>query len=84
MKYYVPVGRGGAFFSVGMVVSGMMGSVVYWCASFRRGAARPMKLASPIGQSGRVIGRSGTSSVIATGSSPARPIRGAAMMDIER
>ena len=39
MKYYVPVGPGGVFFRIGMVVTGMMGSLVYWRASRRRGAA---------------------------------------------
>ena len=44
MKYYVPVGPGGVVFRIGMVVTGMMGSVVYWRASRRRGVARPLKL----------------------------------------
>jgi hypothetical protein len=49
MKYYVPVGPGGVFFRIGMVVTGMMGSVVYWRASRRRGAARSIEPPSPSG-----------------------------------
>ena len=40
MKYYVSVGPGGVFFRVGMAVTGMMGSLVYWRASRRRAAVR--------------------------------------------
>ena len=40
MKYYVPVGPGGVFFRIGMAVTGMMGSLVYWRASRRRAAAQ--------------------------------------------
>jgi hypothetical protein len=36
MKYYVPVGRGGLFFQLGMIAIRIMGSVVYWRASRRR------------------------------------------------
>jgi hypothetical protein len=39
MKYYLPVGRGGLFFNIGMIAIRMMGSVAYWRASRRRGAA---------------------------------------------
>ncbi len=39
MKYYMPVGPGGVFFRTGMFVLGMMGSLVYWRACRRRGAA---------------------------------------------
>ena len=51
MKYYVPVGRGGVFFRVGMAVTGMMGSLVYWRASRRRSAAISMEISSPVGRS---------------------------------
>jgi hypothetical protein len=39
MKYYVSVGPGGVFFRVGMLVNGIIGSLVYWRATRRRGAA---------------------------------------------
>jgi hypothetical protein len=47
MKYYVSAGRGGFFFRIGMVVTGMMGSLVYWRASRRRGAAQSIELFRP-------------------------------------
>jgi hypothetical protein len=54
MKYYVPVGPGGVFFRVGMAVTGMMGSLVYWRASRRRVAAGPMAISAPVGHIGLV------------------------------
>ncbi len=39
MRYYVTVGRGGPFFRISMVVTGILGSLVYWRASRRRAAA---------------------------------------------
>jgi hypothetical protein len=51
MRYYVPVGPGGPFFRVCTVVTGLMGSLVYWRASRRRDAARAIKLATPVGSS---------------------------------
>ncbi len=41
MKYYVSVGALGVVFRIGMIATGMMGSLVYWRASRRRVAARP-------------------------------------------
>jgi hypothetical protein len=60
MKYYVPVGPGGVFFRVGMTLTGMMGSLVYWRASRRRGAALAMHPFSPVGHPEPVIQRAGT------------------------
>jgi hypothetical protein len=57
MKYYVPVGPGGVFFRVGMALTGMMGSVVYWRASRRRGAARALDASSHVGHPELVIRR---------------------------
>ena len=85
MKYYVPVGPGGVFFRVGMAVTGMMGSLVYWRASRRRGAASPMELSSPDGHPGSVIRRPATYGAIAAGSSAGQSAsRGAAMAGIDR
>jgi hypothetical protein len=64
MRYYVPVGPGGVFFRLGMVVTGMMGSVVYWRASRRRYAARLTTLALPVGHRGSITRRPATSSAI--------------------
>ena len=49
MKYYVSVGRGGMFFRIAMVVTGTIGSLVYWRASRRRCRAsdRPVFAAAP-------------------------------------
>jgi hypothetical protein len=57
MKYYVPVGPGGILFQIGMAVTGMMGSLVYWRASRRRIAAIPMQLPSAECQLGPIRGR---------------------------
>jgi hypothetical protein len=57
MRYYVPVGPGGPFFRVGMVVTGLMGSLVYWRASRRREAASAVKLATPVGDRGSIMRR---------------------------
>lgn len=57
MKYYVPVGPGGVFFRAGMVVTGMMGSLVYWRASRRRGAASRMEVNPPVGLPGSIMRR---------------------------
>jgi hypothetical protein len=57
MRYYVPVGPGGLFFRVGMVVTGLMGSLVYWRASRRREAARAIKLATPVDHRGSIMRR---------------------------
>jgi hypothetical protein len=71
MKYYVPVGRGGMFFRVGMAVTGMMGSLVYWQASRRRAAASRMELPSPGKQPRSVVAWSATYGAIDAGSSHA-------------
>ena len=54
MKYYVPVGRGGVFFRLGMIVVGTMGSMVYWRASRRRAATIRLALVMASGQSAAV------------------------------
>ncbi len=56
MKYYVSVGRGGVFFRIGMAVTGMMGSLVYWRASRLRCALRPTEVPSPMAHPGPVVG----------------------------
>jgi hypothetical protein len=71
MKYYVPVGAGGVFFRVGMAVTGMMGSLVYWRASRRRGAASLLELQSPACRPGPITWRPEAYGAIATGSSRA-------------
>ena len=81
MKYYVPVGHGGVFFRIGMVVTGMMGSVVYWRASRRRGAVRQMERYSPVGHPELVTRRPQTWSGITAGSSGET---GAVMAGIDR
>ena len=55
MKYYVPVGAGGLFFKVGMAVTGILGSLVYWRASRRRAATSLMTIPSSEGYPARVI-----------------------------
>lgn len=55
MKYYVPVGVGGMFFGVGMAVTGMIGSVVYWRASRCRDAERPRDVSLPTGHPPRFV-----------------------------
>jgi hypothetical protein len=57
MKYYVPVGLGGMFFRVGMTLTGLMGSLVYWRASRRRGAALAMDPSSLLDHPEPVIRR---------------------------
>jgi hypothetical protein len=57
MKYYVPVGPGGVFFRIGMTLTGMMGSLVYWRASRRRGAAIAMDRSSVVDHPQPVIRR---------------------------
>jgi hypothetical protein len=85
MKYYVPVGPGGVFFRVGMAVTGMMGSVVYWRASCRRGAAILMEFPSPASHPGPDIWRAEAYGAIAAGSSHALSAsRGAAVATIDR
>jgi hypothetical protein len=85
MKYYVPVGPGGVFFRIGMAVTGMMGSLVYWRASRRRGAASLMNLPSPACHTRPVIWRSEADGATATGSSHALSARrGAAVAGINR
>jgi hypothetical protein len=85
MKYYVPVGAGGVFFHVGMAVTGMMGSLVYWRASRRRGAANLIELPSPACHPGTVIWRSEAYGAIAAGSSHALSAsRGTAVAGIDR
>jgi hypothetical protein len=85
MKYYMPVGPGGVFFRVGMAVTGMMGSVVYWRASRRRGAAILMEFPSPACHTRPVIWRSEADGAIATGSSHALSAsRGTAVAGIDR
>jgi hypothetical protein len=41
MKYYIPVGAGGVFFRIGMLVTRLLGSWVYWRASRRRARMQP-------------------------------------------
>jgi hypothetical protein len=86
MKYYVSVGAGGVFFRVGMAMTGMMGSLVYWQASRRRAAAAsPIELASPGAHPGPVLGRPVNYGAIAAGSSQALSAsRGAAIAAIGR
>jgi hypothetical protein len=38
MRFYVPVGPRGFVFRIGMVATGVMGSLTYWHASRRRSA----------------------------------------------
>jgi hypothetical protein len=57
MKYYVPVGHGGVFFRMGMAVTGLMGSVVYWRASYRRRASRATELLAPVRSSAAMLRR---------------------------
>jgi uncharacterized protein GlcG (DUF336 family) len=59
MRYYVPVGALGTLFRIGMVVTGMMGSLVYWRASRRRAAAQAVAFTSPLPLRAAVIRRSG-------------------------
>ena len=68
MRYYVPVGPGGPFFRVGMVVTGLMGSLVYWRASRRREAALVIKLAAPVGHRKSVMRRPAMLSAAGPGS----------------
>jgi hypothetical protein len=85
MKYYVPVGAGGVFFRVGMAVTGMLGSLVYWRASRRRGAANLIELPSPACHTRPVIWRSEADGAIAAGSSHALSTsRGTAVAGIDR
>ena len=67
MKYYVPVGAGGVFFRIGMVLTGMMGSVVYWRASRRRAAKRQMERDLAVGHHRLVLRRHQTLSGITAG-----------------
>ena len=85
MKYYVPVGPGGVFFRVGMAVTGMMGSFVYWRASRRRGAAILMEFPSPERHPGPGLRRSEAYGAIVAGSSHALSAsRGTAVEGIDR
>ncbi len=72
MKYYVSVGRGGIFFRIAMVVTGTIGSLVYWRASRRRGAERPIDLFSPPRRASLISQQSAFWSVLASGSSRAK------------
>jgi len=85
MKYYVPVGAGGLFFRVGMAVTGMLGSLVYWQASRRRAATSLTEIASSEGQPELVIRQPAGYGAI-TAAACARPSasRGAAMAGIDR
>jgi hypothetical protein len=38
MSFYVPVGRRGAVFQIGMILTGVLGSFTYFWASLRRPA----------------------------------------------
>jgi hypothetical protein len=66
MKYYVPVGRGGLFFRVGMALNGTMGSLVYWRASRRRGQFTPTQPFSLAVHTGSTTRRPEAWSAIAT------------------
>jgi hypothetical protein len=70
MKYYVHVGPGGVFFRVGMALTAMMGSFVYWRASRRRGAAIAMDASSPKGDPEPVIRRAETVAALWRGRAP--------------
>jgi hypothetical protein len=85
MKYYVPVGAGGLFFKVGMGVTGMLGSLVYWQASRRRAATNLMETSSSEGHPALVIRQPAGYGAI-TAAPCARPpaSRGAAMAGIDR
>ncbi len=39
MRFYVPVGRRGILFRIGMITTRVMGSWIYWRASRRRSVA---------------------------------------------
>ena len=85
MKYYVPVGPGGVFFRVGMAVTGLIGSLVYWRASRRRGAVSLMELPSPASRPGPVIWRATAYGAIGAGSShPLSASRDPAVAGINR
>jgi hypothetical protein len=72
MKYYVPVGPGGVFFRVGMAVTGIMGSFVYWRASRRRGDASELDAAALATQWSSTT--SGTRNSLENPGSDSRPI----------
>jgi hypothetical protein len=85
MKYYVSVGRGGVLFRIAMILTGMIGTLVYWRASRRRGAERLMESSSLTRHPGPIIHRPATWSAVASGSGPAKsPRRGAAKAGIDR
>jgi len=46
MRFYVPVGPRGIVFRIGMVATGVLGSLTYWHASRRR-SATPTEPSSP-------------------------------------
>jgi hypothetical protein len=75
MKYYVSVGRGGVFFDIAMILTGMIGSLVYWRASRRRGAERPTESYPPTRDQGPIIYRPATWCAAASGSGPAKSPR---------
>jgi hypothetical protein len=75
MKYYVSVGRGGVLFRIAMILTGMIGSVVYWRASRRRGAERLMESSSPTRHPGPITHRPATWSAVPSGSGPAKSPR---------
>lgn len=69
MKYYRPVGIGGSFFHVASAMNGLMGRLVYWRASRRRGLTILYKPA-PAGHPGPTMGRPEIWSAVATGLEP--------------
>ena len=69
MKYYVSVGPGGVFFRAGMALTGMMGALVYWRASRRRGNVVRVVCNLPFDRPELAIRVPHTSSCIMAGSS---------------
>jgi hypothetical protein len=77
VKYYVPVGRGGVFFRIGMVVTRTMGSLVYWRASCRRSAEIQTGRRLSFGHTESVVRRRETSrGIVAASSSRAEATAG--------
>ena len=48
MRFYVSVGHRGLIFRIGMVATGVMGSLTYWHGSRRRSASPTERLAQPL------------------------------------
>jgi hypothetical protein len=54
MRFYIPVGPRGIVFRIGMVTTGVMGSLSYWQASRSRRSATPTEPSPPARPSSRV------------------------------